>query len=312
MSSGVPTFVDLVRAESVKLSKRTSVRLAFVLLFLIAVGWPILLFGLRMTLVDMAVQQAGGTLTAEQASQLAQNGPQAWTFVDAVNAVVWTRNFFVFRALLIAVVAVSVAGEFVARTLREDLVRPVSRSAVLLAKVAALQLFVAATLVLPLVLTVGLGAALLGVPSADVAAGASATGALQDAGLLIGLTWLGDAGFTALVVAIAVVLRSVPGTLGGVFLYWVLDKLLGFSLFVLASGKDWFIEMLERGGAAPLVPMVHTLVAARPWLPSAAFDLSSYYGTYDGGAWQGFVALGLYTALSTAVALVWFRRVDID
>lgn len=287
--SGGPPMLALVGAEVSKLLTRASVRLTLGAMVLAGVGVPALMFLL--------------TLVVEVSPEAREAGADPFSFELArvLSTTLMLRNFFVFRAGLIAIVAVSFAGEFVARTLREDLVRPVSRGAVLAAKWGAVQVIVALATAIPLLLASLVGAVLFGVD-----------GDLREALLGYALTWLGDAGFATLVVAISTVLRSVPGTIGGVFLYWVVDRALGWLLWAVEKGRSFLDALLDAWKMADLKQVLDRLEQARPWLPSSAFDVYWEQGLDEPVAWASFAALAMYTALSYAVAWWVFQRVDVD
>jgi ABC-type transport system involved in multi-copper enzyme maturation permease subunit len=295
-----PTLGALVAAEVRKLASRASVRLSLAVLLAIAIGVPLLML-LASHMITMPEPGAAPAPAQPGQPQVLVSPPNAFEAGTALSIVLWLRNFFVFRALLIAVVAVAFAGEFVARTLREDLVRPVSRTSVLLAKWLALQVFVLAGAVVPLVVALPLALVLFGV-TGDVA------GAAQG----FGLTWLGDAGFATLAMAVSVLLRSVPGTIGGIFLYWVIDRALGWLLRALEWGRDFFVQIFTAWKAPDLIVWLDRLIAARLWLPSYGFDVFSEFAPGDPQAWRPFAVLALYTALALALAITVFRRVDVD
>lgn len=286
--SGRPTVADLLRAETIKLASRASARLLVAALVVIAVGVPGVLF-----LLSHAMD-----VPADAAAQGAR--PPAFDLATVLSVVLWMRNFFVVRAGIIAVVAVSIAGEITARTMREDLVRPVSRGQVMAAKWGAIQVLVAVCALLPLALALPLGALLF--ESADV----------REPLLGFALTWLGDVGFATLVVAISTLLRSVPGTIGGVFLYWVVDRVLGWALWGVAKFRGVFDALFDTWKTPELKQVVDWIVAIRPWLPSSAFDVNFEQGLGDPIAWRSFAALAGYTAIAYLVASVTFRRIDVD
>lgn len=288
-SLGVPGLGTLVRAELLKLGSRASFRVAAAAVTLVGLVLP-----LGMLLVQIALRRA----TADAGTQ----APDVdLTMGQTVDMVLRMRNFFIVRALIIWVVAEAVAGEWVARTLREDLLRPVRRSQVLAAKWLALQGCVALMALVPLALSMLLGLAFFGV-----------SGELLPSVQRFGLSWLGDAGFATMVVMIAFLLRSVPGTVVGVFLYWVLDQTLGWALWGLEMGRGIIESLVERYAVPGGMSLLDQIIAARPWLPSAAFNVYWDFTPGEPLVWQSFVALALYTALSYGVADRIFARMDID
>lgn len=288
MSTPMPGLAALVRAELDKLAHRTSSRIGIALVAAIAVLVPI-----GMLLVQMQFK-----LDPEAVAEGAK--PFAFAGGTGVQMVLAARNFFVFRAMIIAVVAVSFAGEFVGRTLREDLVRPVSRSQVLLAKWIALQAFVLVGAVVPLVISLPLSALLFGTEEITSSLSGYA------------LVWVGDTGFATMVAAISLTIRSVPGTIGGVFLYWVVDQALGWALWAGEGLRPFLAGYAKQANALQMMESVDRVLALRAWLPSSAFNL--YWDVVPGEPfpWQGAASLALLTAASYAWAWWWFHRVDVD
>lgn len=287
--SGTPKLASLVQAETRKLLSRSGVLLCVATLALLAVGLPTVMWLLSQMVTVSADNAEAGT-----------NVPSV-SMVTVLKFVLSARNFFLFRAMIIAVVAVSFAGEFTSRTLREDLIRPVTRARVLAAKWLALQVFVVIGALLPLVLAAPVGALFFGTDGdvAEVLAG-------------FALTWLGDVGFATLVMAISLGLRSVPGTIGGVFMYWVLDRAIGLALWGAEAGRSLLTAVFNTWGLQDLERWVDVLVAVRPWLPSAAFNVYWDYDPDGAWLWQSYVALGGYTLAAYAFALWWFQRLDVD
>jgi ABC-type transport system involved in multi-copper enzyme maturation permease subunit len=285
----LPTMQALIGAELRKLWSRTVTRLTLLFLVLLAVGVPVVLFAL-----SFAIKQPEDAPT--EVTDLFSLSVYA-----ALRVVLGIRNLFIFRALIITAVAVTVAGEITARTLREDLLRPVERTQVLVAKWAALQVFVAAGVLVPLALGVPVSLALFQ-SLGDVSATLSS----------YGLVWLGDVGFCTFVVAISLVLRSVPGTIAGVLLYWVLDQLLGWFLFAVEQGRGAIIGLLTRFKMEELSWVVDLMVQVRPWLPSSAFNVYAEYDPTLPFAWKSFLALAVLTAASFTVSLLTFQRMDVD
>lgn len=284
----LPSTGALLGAEIRKLSTRWSARLGLLAMVGIGLGVPLVMFALQ--------QQMGVSDEAAAAGAT----PMTFAGGTAVRMVLNARNLFVFRALLIAVVAVSVAGEFVARTLREDLVRPVSRTQVLVAKWGAIQAFVMAGAVVPFSLAVPLSALLFG------------TDDLFGAAPGFALTWLGDVGFATLVVAISLGFRSVPGTIVGVFLYWVLDQLLSWALWGAAQIYPFIAGYAQQANAEESLEVVQRIIGLRPYLPSAAFNLYWDYAPDQPFPWRNAAALAAITAVSALWSWWWFRRIDVD
>lgn len=229
------------------------------------------------------------------------NGSTDMLSFTASSTMAWTltlRNFLIFRLFLITLAAMTIAGEFKGRTLREDLLRPVSRDGVLWARWIALQAFVLAGLLLPWLVS--------------LLAGLAVHGSLGEIGGVTrdyAATWVADMGFTTFVMAISLLVKSVPGTVVGTFMYWLLDLVFGLGLWVLELAAP----LLQSQVAAddPIVGIMESAAALRPWLPSQAFNF--YQNVTEAGAfvWQSIASLVVITVLSALVATTTFRRLDV-
>lgn len=271
----------LWRAELLKLSSRLTARLGLVVAAALGVILPVILW----TLGSSEILWNGAPLSDVLS-------------LDAATGSLWAlrvRNFYVMRMFLIVLAALSFAGELQARTLREDLLRPVPRWAVLLAKWLALGTWLGGTLLLPWVLSLVVGAVLLGM---DGSWSVSVQTYLA--------TFAADLGFAALALAVSVVARSVAATVGGVFLFLVLDTMLGWFL--------WFARMIRTSlpPEATDVPVwVDWLLEGTIWLPSSAFAVWFELLNEADPTWQSWVALGGITVVCLGVAERWFARMDV-
>ncbi|MEQ1566272.1 MAG: ABC transporter permease [Myxococcota bacterium] len=281
----VPLFGAITWAELRKLLSRPIAKVGLVVLAAIGLLGPL---GLSM-LANAGVTVNGGDLGAN-------------LDVTAANAVRWSlyvRNLFAIHILLTVLAALSVAGEFQSHSLREDLVRPVPRSLVLLAKWIALAGWAFAGLVAQLVVAVALGAVLHPWSSDDPSHA-------QWGAVLLGcaVSWLSEVGYAAVVLAAAVVFRSVAATLGSVFLLLVFERVADWTLTLVGTVVSALPTETNLG------PFRYVVDAA-PFLPSSAWAVWSELATGAGPSWQPWVALAVYTALAVVVADRWFARVDV-
>lgn len=273
------------RAETTKLFTRSSARAGLLVAALVALAALLMLWW-----VSSSAMVVNGAAVSEILVET-RNAPGAlrWGLL--------TRNFFVLRAFLILVGAQAVAGELQARTLREDLLRPVPRWAVVAAKWGALATWIAATLGVAWVVGALGGSLLLGTggPWGEVALGYVAT-------------WACDVGFASLVMAISLAVRGVAGTVMGVFLFLVLDTFLGWGLRVLewAAGID-----VIRQSAGALAWVLDVVAKANPWLPSSAFAAWRGVSPDLPWVWQSFVALLLVTAVAMIATERQLARLDV-
>jgi ABC-type transport system involved in multi-copper enzyme maturation permease subunit len=267
-------FSQVVQAEIRKLFGRTASRVGLVAALLVGL-LPMVRVILR--LVELAVVEPG--------VQLPPIDAPFWCFASLA-----VRNWLVMKFLLIMVGALSVAGEFQNRTLREDLLRPVPRRAVLAAKWIALSSWVGVTLLITFVSSAFV----------SIAMGGFQNGAWlwSDTIAAYATTLLGDIGFAAFVIAAGVLIRSVAGTMGAMVLFYILDSALWAGLHLM--------------GFVNSIPKVARDVAevALPWLPSAAF------GVWSGPMWGGwtgtsFLSLGILSLVAVVVAERVFARTDV-
>ncbi len=208
--------------------------------------------------------------------------------IEVSGWALWARNFFVLPLFLLLAAASSVGGEFGDRTLRELVVRPVSRWSVLAAKLLALSSLSAATLLLTLLPSLGLGTALFGLGAAGAAAGSPDVSALL---LGYAASFLSDVGLVSIAMAGSLVLPSVGGTLVAVVLLLMIDK-----------GIGWLLKLLGMVGVAQAAHFV-------PFTLGHA--LACWEGWKDGWNPLQFGALAIFVAGSCAFAVARFHRMDV-
>ncbi len=273
------SFQGLAEAEVRKLFSRLPAKVGLVMAVLIGIGVPALRGGYEL-LGAYLVTSRGGT---------------AYSSVDPawlMYLTLYMRNLFVMRVVLIVLAALTFAGEYQARTLREDLLRPVTRWSVLLAKWLALIVYCGVNLGLTLI------------PGSIVSVvGYGVGGDWGDVVLRYLSTFVADGGFCALALVIAVASRSVAGTIAGMFLFYVTDLVAGAGLSVVAAFPQLPMQEQVRS----------VLLGVKPFMPSAAF------AAWNGGAlwsdqswtWQSFVSLAVITVVSLIGADQVFRRMDV-
>lgn len=275
----MPVPMQLARlwvAEVVKLLSRPLAR----------IGW-VVLAGLGLAVV-LGVDVVGG-------AELEMNGQPTSLAASPAGGVLISlvvRNFYIAQILILVLGATTLAGEYQQRTLREDLLRPVPRWAVLLAKWAAIVTWSAVALALQWVVTV---------VAAFVFLAAEGETAWTDvfSGFVVALA--SDASFAAVVLMIAAMTRSVTGTIAATFLFLVMD---GVLWGVLSLGDAL------RGGTGMPGWMI-TLLDATPYLPSNLWSLGSQVGMASEPHWTVGAALVGLTVLALAVAERVFSRVDV-
>lgn len=277
-------FGLLYGAETKKLFGRLSARLGLVAVAVSAV------------LAVLIIRWADGSGFTWQSSvngEVANNtlGDQfSFEGADGAVAAIWPRNaLFVGRIFLIMLGALITAGELQSRTLREDLLRPVPRWSVLMAKFGALATWSAVSLVLCATFALALSVPLFGVG-----------GAWGQTALAYVATFLGDCMLIALVLLTAVIARSVSGTLVALVLFWVANSVAGWALWAL-----WKVAGIFSPDFASDVQDV------KVWLPGSALDVWTGYALDEPWAWQSFLVLFATWALALLGSLVIFERRDV-
>jgi ABC-2 type transport system permease protein len=273
----------LFQAELLKLSARPAARLALVALVLAGALGP---------LAQFLVQNAAITMNGEPlANQLSLSAP---------DALAWTlriRGFYVAQVTLLLLASQSFAGELGARTLRDELVRPVRRSAVLAAKLGALGTFSLASLAGAVLV-----GALVGLVLLPAGGGASWGAVLSGAAT----TWLCELAFATFALAVSVLTGSVAGGLAAAFLFLLAERLVAFALTV----AGW-VAMAAPPQLVSIPPAVEWVLAASPFLPTSGWTAADAIVRGEPVVWQSWVALAGWTALSGALADRVFARSDV-
>ncbi len=271
-----------VLVAALKLQSRLPARAGWLMLALLGALPP-----LFMVLVG------GATLEA--------NGSPMELDLSAANGVLWAlkaRNFYIAQTFLLLLGAQSLAGEYQARTLREDLLRPVPRWAVLLAKWGSLAVWSAVALALQWVVAVVVSVVLLQ-PDGDVTWKAVFLGYVT--------AWLCDVGFCAAVLLAAAAVRTATGTIAAVFLFVALDKALGWVLWFGKGIRDSLpLDVAEQVPAG-----IDVLLAAGPYLPSRAWGVWSEVAAATPPSMPSWLSLVGLTLLSCVLAERIFARTDV-
>ena len=274
--SGTP-WLPMWQVEFRKLMSRASARVGLVLLMAMSMAPVLVLYYL-----DDSAAEFNGVPMAEM-----------WEG-SAPKALLWTlsalHRFGIMPAFIALLGALSFAGELQGKTLREDLLRPVSRMSVLLTKWAALSAYVALATLLSWLVCAVFGAILFGTE-----------GEWSLAIQAWSVSVLCDCGFAALVLLVAGLVRSVASTIVGVVLFVVFDTVLGWALSA--------VSMVGEAIEAPVA--LEVAIQARPWLPSSAFGVWSTFGGTDPWVWQNFAALAGITFGALSLATMRFNRMDV-
>lgn len=278
------TLSAVTQAEVVKLFSRSSARSGLVLIVALTALPPLLVLAAKIGVgLWLGPDELFNGVPVGDYFSLPGASAQAWALQ--------IRDFFLMKAFVLLLAAQIFAGEYQARTLREDALRPVSRCSLILARWFALVAWIAVVSLLSWGVSSGLGLAFFGW-------GGSWQGPIL--GLFAAI--LGDAGFAAIALAASVLTRSVAATVAGVFFLAVVDY-----------GLDWGLWLLKM---APMIPHEYGKLigkiaeTAYPWMPFSALAL---WRGYENGTWvwQAAITLLAMTALSLVAAIGVFRRMDV-
>lgn len=261
-------------AEVVKLSSRPLARMGWVVLAVLA-----FVVVLALNFVGGADFQVNG-----QATSLASSP------AEGVAAALAVRNFYVAQILLLVLAATTLAGEYQARTLREDLLRPVPRWTVLMAKWAALATWSAGALLVQWVVAV-VGALVF----------LSAEGSTAWSSVFWGyaVTVATDASFLAVALLVALLTRSVTSTIAGVFLFLVFEGFVYWLLWIGQSLRDSVTGTLR------------TILDALPFLPHSAWGVGTEIANGGTPHWGSWAVLGGLTVIALVAAERVFARTDV-
>lgn len=272
-------FLDIWRAETSKLFSRASAKVGLVFAALLAIVGPVAMWVAVGAQISMNQSDVSGGIEQSGAMGL------MWTL--------WVRNnTWILRAFLLVLVALSFAGEYQARTIREDLVRPVPRWTVPISKWLAVGVWSVASLGVTFVFGGLLSVIVFGFDG--------------DWGQLLlgyGASVLADLGYTSLALFIAVASRSVAGTVAGVFAYIILDWVVGIALRLVSAISGIF--PMELG------TVLERAITLQPFLPSSAFSVwEGFYESTD-WEWRSFASLGVITLVSLLLSERIFHRLDV-
>jgi ABC-type transport system involved in multi-copper enzyme maturation permease subunit len=279
----MPThFPRMVLAEIRKVFTRGSGLAALIIALLVGFGAVGVMWQIK------SMGEGGPSFNGVPISQIV-----ALSGVETAGKALTARNFFVLPLFLLLAAASSVGGEVGDRTLRELVVRPVSRWSVLAAKLVALSVLSAVSLVLTLVPSLGLGTAIFGL-DATPAAGSAVAAATPSAVALLGgyaASFLSDVGLLTITMALSLVVTSIGGTIVAMALLLMADGALRALL--------WLLDKMGVESAGKLAPFM---------LGNA---LACWQGWKDGWNPAQFGILALFIAVSSAFAIARFHRMDV-
>jgi len=222
--------------------------------------------------------------TTEQFIQLSGANCAGWAL--------WARHQLLILPLLILLATGScLAGEIQNHTIREALVRPVSRWSVIAAKLVALLSLSIVSLSLTLAPSFSLGCLFFGTqgPNIDLL-----LGYLASVGTDLGLICFGLLASTFV--------RSVGGVIVSVIMVIIVDTTARLLLWVTNQVQDFLVA--AQGGTPSAASMDYAL-----FLPGSSLDC--WKGWNNAWAWEPFCGLTILVTLCITLTLVRFYRMDI-
>jgi len=288
-------LLRLCEAETSKLFSRLTARLGLV----VAAGLAV-----ATVLFTLWVDSSGlgwTTTVGDVTTQNTLGAKYSFAGADVLVNSLWPRNaVFMGRVFLVALTALSVASEFTNRTLREDVLRPVPRWSIPLAKISALSVWSAASLGI----TAGFSSA-LALPIFGFG------GPWGNTLLAYIATFAGDVGLITVAVFAAFVTRSVAGTIVALFLFWLVNTVAGWGVW-LASSILPMIPAPDPQAAEQLAYWGEVVATLQLWLPSSALELWHGYALDTPWAWQSALVLVGIVAVSTVSAMGVFSIQDVN
>lgn len=274
-------FLAITRVETRKLFAHPAGRLGIVLA---------LAFGVVGPLAMMWIGTSNATLNGAPLGESME--------LTAPMGILWTLGMRdgsqLVRLFILALGALSLAGEFRAKTLREALLRPVPRWVVPVAKFLALSVWTLATSLGTWTVASLLGAVLCGVE-----------GSWGEALWALLVSTAGDLGMAAVVLLLATLTRSVPASL-------VLAIVLSlFNWFT--RGAMYIVEQIAKEIGRPgIADLIGTL---RPWTPTYAYDgwtaeVLPYIGMGDDW-YKPWITLIVLSTVSIALSSWRLSRLDV-
>lgn len=220
--------------------------------------------------------QEGLSVNGQSAASLME-----FNAVAAAGFALQMRNFFVLPTLLLLAAGSAVAGEQADQTLRDLVVRPVSRPTILLGKLTALAILALVTLLLTFLPAFGAGVAIWGTEMEELGK------------LLLGYAaaFASDVGLLLIGILVSLFVRSVGGVVVTVVLLLMADRGLWLVLKLLGMFGVEHVDRVQQ----------FTLVNA----------LGCWEGWKDGWEPGRFAALGILVAVTLVAAMVRISKMDV-
>lgn len=233
--------------------------------------------------------QSGQPITAESLA--------GWDY--AVYTSFGARSALILPVIIFLLGGLSMATEFVSKTTREDLLRPVSRVSLFLNKWLALVTWVVAANAVTLALSFGFGFILtFGSEVADEA--------FVGIGYTLLVTFTTDLGFATLAMFGAVVTRSVGATVASLAVVFAAQVGLAVALMFWSQGGASLVSQFT----AVTPELMETIMGWTDWISlwQPPFVLGCQATAQP---WQGYVTLAILTIGSMTLGMIRFARMDV-
>ena len=294
-------FVAVYQVEVEKLVRKTLSLVGIALSVLFGLLGVLATWGVNTALVSASVQIQAGPGPGpyfKEPEHIAN--PQLYDLSHAVYTAFIMRSLLFVPVLIFILGGLVFASELQSRTLREDVLRPVPRWAIMVNKWLALFTWVVgAALATWVPATLG-GAVLCGLPSEY----------LPTMTHLV-TTVVTDLGFASLALSIAVFSRSVTATIASLVMIFVVQVgvAVGFSVFTQPVVQQNLEQVLHLpGGLWQRLFESAELLSA--WQPPFVLGTLPCLAT-ESAAWPGYLTLTAMIVGSVGAALVRFHRMDV-
>ncbi|MFT7517919.1 MAG: ABC-type transport system involved in multi-copper enzyme maturation permease subunit [Kiritimatiellia bacterium] len=322
-------FFNIYLAETDRLFRRVTAIIGLAMSVIFGLTGPTVMLLVNVFVVGPSRQwtqdELVPQLTAEAAASAVGQGPEFMSWDAAVYFSYYGRNFMFVPILIFLLGGLIMASEFVARTTREDVLRPAPRWSLLMAKWLALVTWcVAASVILGglsstfgWLLCGGLEFDQLALANIDKLSGMEVAWAyflyvwnpVAEPVFQMVTTLVTDLGFASLALCIAVLTRSVAATVASLVMVFMLQ--MGLSGFLMVAT----FEMTEQAVAAQIQWLdAEMLKSAFEWLRAIQLWQPPFIignCQWAPPAWQGFVTLAGITLASLGIGLARFQTMDV-
>ena len=284
-------FIILYRTEFSKLLRKTTSSIGLGLSAIFGVIGPLLALGINWGIVTPLTQQAQQNPGAPMNVQ-----PELLMADQAIAAAFGIRGFFFLPILLFVMGALTFASEHTDRSIREYALRPVPRSAIIISRWFGLCTWVLLAVSVTFIISAVSGMVLTG-PVAEV------TEVFKNLGTVL----VTDLAFVTLALAVAILTRSMAGTITILVLVFVGQVIMNIGLNLLTN------ETLQ-GVVQQMVPDQLSFVEKTFWVADYLVMVQPplLWGSCTGGThWAGYCTLVFSTLGWFVISLIQFQRMDL-